>query len=47
MAKSQFGHPAYSRPYATTVATSIVSAVEGAEIIRSFVKAQTSPGHTQ
>ena len=44
MAESQFGHPAYSRPYAMTLDTSIVSAEKGAKIIRSFVKARIPAG---
>ncbi|RQS05572.1 chloramphenicol phosphotransferase CPT family protein [Burkholderia sp. Bp8991] len=40
MARSQFGHPAYSRPYSMRVDTSVISALEGAEIIRSFLRSQ-------
>jgi chloramphenicol 3-O phosphotransferase len=39
MAKSQFGHPAYSRPYSMRLDTSTCSPEEGAGHIRSFVKA--------
>ncbi|MBF3712173.1 AAA family ATPase [Burkholderia pseudomallei] len=42
MAKSQFGHPAYSRPYSMRLDTSVVSAQEGADIVRSFVTSQVS-----
>jgi chloramphenicol 3-O phosphotransferase len=44
MAKSQFGHPAYSRQYAMTLDTSTISSQEGARIIRSFVRSQSSLG---
>lgn len=40
MARSQFGHPAYSRPYAMCVDTSICGPEEGARRIRSFIKEQ-------
>lgn len=43
MAQSQFGHPAYSRQYAMTLDTSTVSPQEGARIIRSLVRSQSSP----
>ncbi|HDR8937571.1 chloramphenicol phosphotransferase CPT family protein [Burkholderia vietnamiensis] len=40
VARSQFGHPAYSRPYAMRVDTSAISVQEGADLIRSFVRSQ-------
>ncbi|PFH28959.1 chloramphenicol phosphotransferase CPT family protein [Burkholderia sp. JKS000303] len=41
MARSQFGHPAYSRPYSMRLDTSTCSPEEGAQRIRSFINAQT------
>ncbi|MFM0197548.1 AAA family ATPase [Paraburkholderia strydomiana] len=40
MARSQFGHPAYSRPYSMRVDTSTCAPEEGARRIRSFINAQ-------
>ncbi|WP_080423452.1 chloramphenicol phosphotransferase CPT family protein [Burkholderia ubonensis] len=40
MARSQFGHPAYSRPYSMQLDTSTCSPEEGARQIRSFIKSQ-------
>ncbi|WP_080289106.1 chloramphenicol phosphotransferase CPT family protein [Burkholderia cenocepacia] len=40
MARSQFGHPAYSRPYSMRLDTSTCSPEEGAQRIRSFINAQ-------
>ncbi|WP_091790535.1 chloramphenicol phosphotransferase CPT family protein [Paraburkholderia steynii] len=39
MARSQFGHPAYSRPYSMCLDTSTCSPEEGARRIRSFINA--------
>jgi len=40
MARSQFGHPAYSRPYSMRVDTSTCLPEEAAALIRSFIKEQ-------
>ncbi|WP_081082804.1 chloramphenicol phosphotransferase CPT family protein [Burkholderia cepacia] len=40
MARSQFGHPAYSRPYALRIDTSTCTPEEGARRIRAHVDAQ-------
>ncbi len=37
MARSQFGHPAYSRPYSMRIDTSICSSEEGARRIRRYI----------
>jgi chloramphenicol 3-O phosphotransferase len=43
MARSQFGHPTYSRPYSMRLDTSTCSPEEGARQIRSFIKTQSQP----
>lgn len=40
MARSQFGHPAYLRPYSMRVDTSTCTPEEGARRIRSFINEQ-------
>ncbi|MCA3860897.1 MAG: hypothetical protein IOB81_19890, partial [Burkholderia sp.] len=40
MARSQFGHPAYSRPYSMRIDTSTCSPEEGARRIRAHVDEQ-------
>jgi chloramphenicol 3-O phosphotransferase len=40
MARSQFGHPAYSRPYSIRVDTSMCTPEAGARRIRSFINQQ-------
>lgn len=37
MARSQFGHPAYSRPYAMRIDTSTCTPEEGAQRIRTYI----------
>ncbi|WP_106279715.1 AAA family ATPase [Paraburkholderia sp. BL25I1N1] len=37
MARSQFGHPAYDRPYSMRVDTSTCTPEEGALLVRSFI----------
>lgn len=40
MARSQFGHPVYARPYSMSVDTSTCAPEEGARRIRSFINEQ-------
>ncbi|WP_414144239.1 phosphotransferase-like protein, partial [Burkholderia territorii] len=37
MARSQFGHPAYSRPYAMRIDMSTCTPEEGAQRIRTYI----------
>jgi chloramphenicol 3-O phosphotransferase len=43
MARSQFDHPAYSRPYAMKIDTSLVSPAQGARMIRAFINTPSEP----
>ncbi|WP_081896737.1 MULTISPECIES: phosphotransferase-like protein [Burkholderia] len=40
MARSQFGHPAYTRPYAMCIDTSTCTPEDGARRIRAHIDAQ-------
>jgi chloramphenicol 3-O phosphotransferase len=42
MAREQFGHRAYERPYAMKLDTSVITAEEAAHVIREFVSKNTA-----